>query len=786
MVDQTDYSNTSLHLGILDAKNTRFGLQNNIIKDSELTNTSPGEEYLNTISDKKDNLNNIKKRRNTDTTLLIEKNICSKDNLKLKRPRSDSYKDKITCKKMIPKSAANDNTLSSTIDIAFLLDDKATIKTQNSGKLPYSYATLITYAILHHPQKKMTLSEIYTWLLEKFPHFKSSGSGWKNSIRHNLSLNKTFVRIPRPVNQPGKGAYWAVDLSVLSESIYLKSRNRRINAESLNKSGLWLHNNKFQPAHPKQHISPLNPINGLNGPSVGHQKSKSEINIAPYDSKPSFLIKSDDIRSNSFSQSNTNDIYNVPSNVLGITNSNGFTENHIHNLLPMFPNFDTESQKTEHNFSPFQKSILNTNFTPNINHNLNQNIPNGFNMNFNNSQVQCQANYKALLPLHQDNQCHLKDFSFNNSSPQEFFNINNENQTDISNSPFNNNRDMMNIVNAMQQNNNSNDTILNSFNYNSLKQNCLDFKNENFTDIEKYHITQANNVYLLEKDNVPIFPNFKTNDLDGFNKINSTENKEINSPFIFYENKMPNYLAKSKKSAKNVKKISSKPLLGKKISANLEKNIKSTIKIKCDDKKNESEKHENKVPKQNSNDNHFGEEEKNSIVDNLKDNTTKYEKLNTPTFDENKNYEVMETLKDYNLDSIGDIKELGSEFFNDSNVIINEDFLKNIGYLITESEFGTNTTDKSDSTVGEFDCLALDKHKDLSENSNDLVFNKDMKSYFGISTMNTDLGNIQNNFKDSAKNDIFLGSYVDQNQNKFSDILSNMIETDSDWIAKIF
>ncbi|OMJ28163.1 Forkhead box protein J3 [Smittium culicis] len=130
----------------------------------------------------------------------------------------------------IQNSGSSGNSGTGAIDIAFLLDGKAPPRlnissTNQSTKLPYSYATLITYAILHHPSKKMTLNEIYSWLIDMYPHFKTAGTGWKNSIRHNLSLNKSFVRIPRPVNQPGKGAYWAVDLRVLSESIFLRAKN---------------------------------------------------------------------------------------------------------------------------------------------------------------------------------------------------------------------------------------------------------------------------------------------------------------------------------------------------------------------------------------------------------------------------------------------------------------------------------------------------------------------------------------------------------------------------------
>jgi hypothetical protein len=58
---------------------------------------------------------------------------------------------------------------------------KPTIKIEknNSGKPPYSYAMLIRYAIETSPQRKMTLSEIYTWILERYPWFESAGTGWK-------------------------------------------------------------------------------------------------------------------------------------------------------------------------------------------------------------------------------------------------------------------------------------------------------------------------------------------------------------------------------------------------------------------------------------------------------------------------------------------------------------------------------------------------------------------------------------------------------------------------------
>lgn len=56
-------------------------------------------------------------------------------------------------------------------------------------------------AINSTPSKKMTLSEIYSFLQQSFPFFRSTYMGWKNSVRHNLSLNECFIKLPKAMGK---------------------------------------------------------------------------------------------------------------------------------------------------------------------------------------------------------------------------------------------------------------------------------------------------------------------------------------------------------------------------------------------------------------------------------------------------------------------------------------------------------------------------------------------------------------------------------------------------------
>ncbi|KAG5263156.1 hypothetical protein AALO_G00283220 [Alosa alosa] len=89
--------------------------------------------------------------------------------------------------------------------------DEVDYKSNPHVKPPYSYATLICMAMQASQKAKITLSCIYSWITDNFCYFRHADPTWQNSIRHNLSLNKCFIKVPRQKDEPGKGGFWKID-----------------------------------------------------------------------------------------------------------------------------------------------------------------------------------------------------------------------------------------------------------------------------------------------------------------------------------------------------------------------------------------------------------------------------------------------------------------------------------------------------------------------------------------------------------------------------------------------
>lgn len=130
-------------------------------------------------------------------------------------------------------------------------------------KPPYSYATMIAQAIFSSEEEMLTLSNIYRWIMDKYAFYRHAQTGWQNSIRHNLSLNKAFQKVPRRTDEPGKGMKWRIAPEHRQE--YLKKYLRKTNSSA--------------PSSPAARGSPTSSRKTTNGRAAGSS-------LAPKTSSP--------------------------------------------------------------------------------------------------------------------------------------------------------------------------------------------------------------------------------------------------------------------------------------------------------------------------------------------------------------------------------------------------------------------------------------------------------------------------------------------------------------------
>ncbi|KAM6157435.1 forkhead box protein K1 [Erethizon dorsatum] len=98
---------------------------------------------------------------------------------------------------------------------------------KDESKPPYSYAQLIVQAISSAPDRQLTLSGIYAHITKHYPYYRTADKGWQNSIRHNLSLNRYFIKVPRSQEEPGKGSFWRIDPASEAKLVEQAFRKRR-------------------------------------------------------------------------------------------------------------------------------------------------------------------------------------------------------------------------------------------------------------------------------------------------------------------------------------------------------------------------------------------------------------------------------------------------------------------------------------------------------------------------------------------------------------------------------
>lgn len=83
------------------------------------------------------------------------------------------------------------------------------------GKPAVSYIELIAKAILSVPDRRMMLHDIYNHIMAHHPFYNNDLKAWRNSVRHNLSLNECFIKHTRSTN--GKGHFWCIHPNCLAD-----------------------------------------------------------------------------------------------------------------------------------------------------------------------------------------------------------------------------------------------------------------------------------------------------------------------------------------------------------------------------------------------------------------------------------------------------------------------------------------------------------------------------------------------------------------------------------------
>lgn len=74
-------------------------------------------------------------------------------------------------------------------------NSNSSAKSKDESKPPYSYAQLIVQAVASAADRQLTLSGIYSYITKNYPYYRFVDKGWQNSIRHNLSLNRYFIKV---------------------------------------------------------------------------------------------------------------------------------------------------------------------------------------------------------------------------------------------------------------------------------------------------------------------------------------------------------------------------------------------------------------------------------------------------------------------------------------------------------------------------------------------------------------------------------------------------------------
>ena len=124
--------------------------------------------------------------------------LSSPGSRSLKKPRADHRGEKVSADSQddVQARKGSGNTTEKMLNVVLSVRNRR-YNGEDAHKPPLSFACMIFMALESSPTKTLPVKQIYEWIQWKFPHYRTASPGWKNSVRHSLSLNKCFKKLEK-------------------------------------------------------------------------------------------------------------------------------------------------------------------------------------------------------------------------------------------------------------------------------------------------------------------------------------------------------------------------------------------------------------------------------------------------------------------------------------------------------------------------------------------------------------------------------------------------------------